>query len=688
MGSSPKTIGKYDIVAPLGKGSMGVVYKGFDPMIGRFVAIKTIHPDAAGFEEGEIKQRFRREAQAAGRMQHPNIVSIYEYGEDEYRAYIAMEFVEGRSLAQVLSEERRLGLDTVVNIMLKLLSSLEYSHKMGVVHRDIKPANIMLTSEGEVKVTDFGIASLESSTLTRTGIMMGTPSYMAPEQLLGHKVDGRADIFAAGGLFYQLLTGERPFQGTIESVMHQVTTVTPEPPSTLNSTVPPAFDAVVAKAMAKRPEDRFQSAAEFRHAIEAVFYSQDQTRAQAVSIGAAGEPSGTGASAATQATVAVVAAADASLTVVRPPQEDRTRAEPTTPRWPLVGGAVLGLMAVVGAVLLVVRMEGPEPAPAREEPKVGAQPIMRQPSVSEAKLPAPEPRAEEIKAGPPGKEGVAPRGGPAAGDTFKDCPDCPELVVLAPGRFTHTPTDTGATGKTADPVRQLVSIGYPYAIGRYEVTRSQFAAFVAETGRKAGGCWMYDGQWTYREELDWRSPGFGQEDRHPVTCVSWLDAQAYVTWLSRKTGQAYRLPTSAEWQYASGVGSDGFKPVPGEREICSHANVADLSAEQQYAGWTVHGCRDGYVHTAPVGRYQPNSRGAHDMLGNVFEWAEDCWNDSLKGAPADGSAWLQGDCKQRVLHGGSWFTTPRYVAPGFRNHFEASYRSSSFGFRVARKVTG
>jgi formylglycine-generating enzyme required for sulfatase activity len=259
------------------------------------------------------------------------------------------------------------------------------------------------------------------------------------------------------------------------------------------------------------------------------------------------------------------------------------------------------------------------------------------------------------------------------------------MVVIAPGQSTIV---SASAESSAEPGRQAVSIAYRYAIGRYEVTRAEFAAFAAESGHQAKGCWTYDGQWSHRADLDWRTPGYEQQDQHPVTCVSWLDAQAYLGWLKKKTGQAYRLPSSSEWKHASGVDSESLGQAPRQREVCKLANVADLSAEQQYAGWTVHACRDGYVHTAPVGRFQPNSRGIHDMLGNVFEWVEDCWADSPRAAPADGSALLQGDCGQRVLHGGSWFTIPRYVDPEFRNRLQTSHRASSVGFRVMRPVAG
>ena len=264
-------LGKYDIEGELGKGAMGVVYKGKDPFIERFVALKTVRTDLLKADDPEATTaqitRFKREAQAAGRLNHPNIVGIYEYGEDGATAFIAMEFIEGRDLKDCFDRNERFEIRTIVRIMDETLSALDYAHRHGIVHRDIKPANIMLTTAGVVKITDFGIASLESSNLTQAGAVMGTPSYMSPEQFMGQQVDARSDIFSAGAVLYQMLTGEKPFTGSLTTIMHRVLHSQPEPPSLLNVQIPRAFDQVVSKAMAKRPEDRYQSAAEFAQAI-------------------------------------------------------------------------------------------------------------------------------------------------------------------------------------------------------------------------------------------------------------------------------------------------------------------------------------------------------------------------------------------------------------------------------------
>jgi serine/threonine-protein kinase len=265
-------LGKYELRAVLGKGAMGTVYDGFDPLIARQVAIKTVRlPAPDDLEAQDELARFKREAQAAGRLSHPNIVGVFDYGETPEIAYIVMEYVDGTTLKHLTDKKDRFELPEIVRLMTELMAGLQYSHDRGVVHRDIKPANIMLTKKGEVKIADFGIARIESSSMTQAGTMLGTPSYMSPEQFMGQTVDSRTDLYSSGVLLYQLLTGEKPFEGGLTAIMHKVLNTEPPPPSALSVTVPGAFDAVVKKAMAKRPEDRFASATEFAAAIRAAF---------------------------------------------------------------------------------------------------------------------------------------------------------------------------------------------------------------------------------------------------------------------------------------------------------------------------------------------------------------------------------------------------------------------------------
>jgi len=279
------SLGKYEIRREIGRGAMGVVYEGYDPFIKRVVALKTIRADQLSGDDAEnVIARFRREAQAAGRLSHPNIVSIYDFGEEAGAWFIAMEFVKGRELKECFEANERFTTASIVKIMSQILEALDYSHRQGVIHRDIKPANIFMLGDGSVKVADFGIAHIEASNLTQVGAVMGTPAYMSPEQIMGLPVDGRSDLFSAGVILYQFLTGERPFSGSAATTMQKVLKEDPLPPSSLNVQAPLEMDGIVRKALAKRPEDRFQSAGEFAAAIRATVPGMTPGNAEATLI--------------------------------------------------------------------------------------------------------------------------------------------------------------------------------------------------------------------------------------------------------------------------------------------------------------------------------------------------------------------------------------------------------------------
>jgi eukaryotic-like serine/threonine-protein kinase len=280
MKEVPERIGKYTILNVLGQGAMGVVYKAFDPHIQRPVAIKVVHKALLGDDEAKdsIAARFRNEAQAVGRIAHPGVVAIYDFGEDQDTAYIAMEFVEGKNLDQVLAGTPMLPEAQLLRIMDQVLDALAHAHAQGVWHRDIKPANLLLTANGQVKLTDFGIARIENIGLTQVNSMIGTPGYMAPEQYIGEGIDHRADIFAAGVMLHRMLTGRPAFSGGSEQVMYKIMNEQAAPPSQVTQGQRPvAYDAVVMRAMAKRAADRFASAQEFRQALMAAANSPNNT---------------------------------------------------------------------------------------------------------------------------------------------------------------------------------------------------------------------------------------------------------------------------------------------------------------------------------------------------------------------------------------------------------------------------
>jgi len=258
---SPQKIGRYNITGELGKGAMGVVYKATDPNIGRSVALKTTRVDAHGLETEDLLRRFRNEARMAGTLNHPNIVTIYDAGEQEGVFYIAMEYIEGETLHGLLSQHRSLPVEQVIDIVRQVCAGLDYAHAHGVIHRDVKPANVMLAAGGTVKVMDFGIAKA-GGTMTATGQVLGSPNYMSPEQVKGKPIDGRSDLFSVGVLLYEMLTGEKPFDGqNVTTIIYKIVSEDPIPPRELDVTIHPGLSAVVTKALAKVPDERYQTGA-------------------------------------------------------------------------------------------------------------------------------------------------------------------------------------------------------------------------------------------------------------------------------------------------------------------------------------------------------------------------------------------------------------------------------------------
>jgi formylglycine-generating enzyme len=283
----------------------------------------------------------------------------------------------------------------------------------------------------------------------------------------------------------------------------------------------------------------------------------------------------------------------------------------------------------------------------------------------------------------------------APGAVFKECADCPEMVVIPAGRFVMGAAP-GEEEREAlsDEFRNRSQPRHSvdatrFSAGKFEVTRGQYRAFAEATGRSSDGCFIWAGaEFEHDPTRDWRNPRYAQDDSHPAVCVSWDDASAYARWLSQKTGKHYRLLTEAEWEYAARAGTTTtrFWGDDGNRS-CDYANGADLATRARVPAtsqWPVADCNDRYAYTAPVGSYRANAFGLYDMLGNVGEWTQDCWNGSYSGAPTDGSAWAAGDCVLRVVRGGSWEDAPVGLRAAYRVGSPTVIRVYTRGFRVAR----
>jgi serine/threonine-protein kinase len=510
---APTRLGKYELRRELGKGSMGVVYEAFDTVIERLVAIKIIRQDEFGAAHtselaAELIARLRREAQAAGRLNHPGIVSVYDFGEDATVggggiAYIAMELVDGRELKELLDGGRRFTPAEAVRILGEVLGALQHAHDRGVTHRDIKPGNVILLADGGVKLADFGIARIERSELTQAGTLIGTPMYMSPEQILGLPVDGRSDLFSCGVLLYELLTGRKPFNGSVTTVIQQVLNVEPEPPSRVNVTLGPDWDLLLQRALAKKPEDRFANARQFAQAMRETLarHGDEATVVMAVPPmppvpAAAARPARRGRTALAAGAIALAGAAGLyALLRPAPPADAAARTSVAPP-----------------APALQASSEGPPAAPSAAAPSAPATAAQPTSPSAAAPTPASSPRAApRPKAEPSRPSAVPPAPAPPPPAPANDWP-----ARLA--RINKLKPDTTLT----QALRRLLD---PLSAAEQQ-TMADFEALLhrqpASTGLAMGIKNGYFHYWWVRSAAGPASAGIGArkrcEERHGITC--------------------------------------------------------------------------------------------------------------------------------------------------------------------------
>ncbi|HQT30455.1 MAG TPA: serine/threonine-protein kinase [Thiobacillus sp.] len=495
---SQTIIGRYEVLAMLGQGAMGTVYKAVDPLIERTVALKTINLNLSKEERAEFEERFYREAKSAGRLSHANIVTIYDVGETDDIAYIAMEYLEGESLREVLDSGVVLPLEMISKIAARIASALSYAHENNVVHRDIKPANIMITSSRDVKIMDFGIAQIPTGSRTQLGTVLGSPKYMAPEQVAGQPTDGKTDIFALGVVLYEMLTGATPFNGdNLSAIMYKILNEAPAPPSTLNPRVPAVFDRIVSRALAKRPQDRYQTAREFARDLR----NQDAVLPLAVPrSGGSHKPPYTG-----QANKTPAGQHDA--TVVLPPHQARSLIAAASgvsrpgiqekiasfwreAQWRRkVGLFAVPVLALAG---LVMYSQLPKPAadpvnarvmPVLEEkPVASLQPVIETANVTALPLVTPKVVTESTPRGGPKVTSV--RAAPASNDTA-----APAVVAQEPATMSFAISPWGEVfvdGKSVGISPPLTSLKLEAGKHRVEIRNQAFAAHRDTVNLKPG----------------------------------------------------------------------------------------------------------------------------------------------------------------------------------------------------------
>ncbi len=464
-----KVIGRYEIVEELGHGAMGSVFKARDPAVGRIVALKTIHSAAlSGNEADTYRARFQREARASGALAHPGIVPVFDVGDHQGAPYLVMEFVAGRTLADALKRGERFPLDRVCEIGQQIAEALGYAHRQGVIHRDVKPANILMTSR-EVygyerpRITDFGIAKLAASEITVTGQMLGTPSFMPPEQFTGAPIDGRADLFSLGVILYVMATGEQPFPGeTMTAVSYKIVYTEPVPPSKLNPAIPARLEAAILKCLAKNPADRYQTGEELAQDLAAIRAGVGSTV-----MGTAGVPAAVPL-ADPDATLPPTSMA-ASYPPLKPPTAGKPQAGLVSAgkRTKIPIGAVAAIVAVVLAAAAAGRwflwpyiqhrnqsaQVQPKP-PVPPAPQPVSQPVTPVPTTAPAPSPGDTgPLAKALESPPPAKPTPAK---PSAGRVKSASPPvtpspAPPVVAAAPPPHPASPTSSPTASATPPP---------------------------------------------------------------------------------------------------------------------------------------------------------------------------------------------------------------------------------------------
>jgi len=670
---------RYRLERLIAHGGMGQVWQATDlathAELGHsaMVALKILPPQLT--QSASHAKLLIEEATQARRLAHEHIVRVYEWAQDPATAsyFIIMECLEGEDLDSLLARDGPLTLAAASALLAPVADALQYAwDKHKLVHRDIKPGNVFVTRKGEVKLLDFGIAARARSSASSIGLEApansGTAGYRAPEAGTLQRQPGRAlDVYAVAVMIYQMVEGRMPFDGA-RSASH-------EPPQPLALTA--RQWQVLQSGFAWDPERRPASVAALLAALDAALgpSAEEIAAEQAARLAEERER---------QARLALRRKADADAAAAAQLIKDKQRREQEAIDKAEAEAAKRERKEALRRQLLERReADAAKARLAKEEQQrraLQAKAAAAYRSEQErARADMAARTAEELAALMPSPDSPVADTEGVLRDRFADGSGSgPDLVLIPTGRFQmgsneverRRAMEAGSQQSWVEreTPQHWVGIEQPFAMGRYPVTVGQWRQFARATG------------WQPQGEVNWAAPGFRQTDLHPVVGVTWHDAQQYLRWLSEMTGQTYRLPSEAEWEYACRAGT---KTAFSFGDTI-HTGLANYDGNYTYNGSPKGEYRQG---TTAAGTFAPNPWGLFDMHGNVWEWVQDVVHDNYQGAPNTGMAWEEGgDQSRRILRGGSWLYNPRYLRSALRNGFSAALSNDIVGFRVARTL--
>lgn len=611
-GESPLLIGDYLILEPIGSGGMGTVYKAVHKRMKRIVALKVIRSDMDQLPD-RLK-RFEREVQTAARLSHPNIMTAYDAGEDQGVHYLICEYIDGESLTELVRSSGPLDFSDAMNCILQIAHGLAYAHGQGVIHRDIKPANILIDDQGDLKILDMGLARLQQTSedllvngsqteLTTSQFFMGTIDYMAPEQARNTKLaDHRSDIYSLGCTLYFLLTAKPVYDGetTVERILAHKEQPIPSL-SAIGQQISDKFDPIFAKMLAKEPDDRYRSAEELIQDLEK--FSSEYLQDQTFTLPVTGKNTGAKTSQNWSGAPTRIQPVDPSLTVMAARNQEEKK-EGVTKYRALIGGSLASVVVILTGLFLWNPSDSPKVSSNSDGDKQYDVPPLNQFTVLEAQE-YQQQFAEQSK--------LPVRVTVNLGEQGDQVPL--DLILIPPREFMMRNSTESQTADDFIPHR--VKITKPYYMSSTEITYGHFRHFVKATGyqtdaERGGGYGMEGGTWQKSNAYSWKNLGeLPLSDQMPASSISWNDAVAFCQWLSKTTGEQYRLPTEAEWENACRAGSQTawfFGTDPGEM--------------QKYA-WFLSNAEN------KINRVKlklPNPYGLYDIYGNEWEWCQDYYS--------------------------------------------------------------